>query len=91
MWEADKDGWNFTSSFCVKKHFGLPSIIDMQPGRKYSNTEFDAFHEISWDVRGHRSQIQLAYGMGLSVAISNTTGYVVLSQIGAEAIASHDK
>ena len=39
---------DFYFKFLCQKHFG--SIIDI-PGRKYSNTEFDAFREISWDFK----------------------------------------
>jgi hypothetical protein len=40
----------FYFQFLCQKHFD--SIIDM-PGRKYGNTEFDAFREISWDFKTH--------------------------------------
>ena len=38
----------FYFKFLCQKHFA--GIIDM-PGKKYSNTEFDAFREISWDFK----------------------------------------
>lgn len=38
----------FYFKFLCQKHFA--GIIDM-PGKKYGNTEFDAFREISWDFK----------------------------------------
>ena len=38
----------FYFKFLCQKHFA--GIIDM-PGKKYDNTEFDAFREISWDFK----------------------------------------
>ena len=38
----------FYFKFLCQKHFA--GIIDI-PGKKYSNTEFDAFREISWDFK----------------------------------------
>lgn len=38
----------FYFKFLCQKHFA--GIIDI-PGKKYGNTEFDAFHKISWDFR----------------------------------------
>ena len=40
----------FYFEFLCQKHFA--SIIDM-PGKRYGNTEFDAFYEISWDCKAH--------------------------------------
>ncbi len=40
----------FYFEFLCEKHFA--SIIGM-PGKKYGNTEFDAFHKISWDFKAH--------------------------------------
>ena len=40
----------FYFEFLCETHFD--GIIDM-PGRKYSNTTFDAFLEISWDFKAH--------------------------------------
>ena len=40
----------FYFKFLCQKHFA--GIIDM-PGKKYNNTEFDAFREISWDFKAH--------------------------------------
>lgn len=40
----------FYFEFLCQKHFA--NIIDM-PGKKYGNTEFDAFSEISWDFKAH--------------------------------------
>ena len=39
---------DFYFKFLCQKHFA--GIIDM-PGKKYGNTEFDAFREISWDFK----------------------------------------
>ena len=39
---------DFYFKFLYQKHFA--GIIDM-PGKKYGNTEFDAFREISWDFK----------------------------------------
>lgn len=36
--------------FLCQKHFR--SIIDI-PGKKYGNTDFDAFHKIPWDFKAH--------------------------------------
>ena len=55
--------------FLCQKHFDC--IIDMH-GKKYSNTEFDAFHEISWDFK---------------VQAANTTTYGIIAN-GVEAIAN---
>ncbi len=40
----------FYFEFLCEKHFG--DILDM-PGKKYGNTTFDAFCEISWDFKAH--------------------------------------
>ena len=40
----------FYFQFLCEKHFA--GIIDM-PGKKYGNTEFDGFGEISWDFKAH--------------------------------------
>lgn len=40
----------FYFEFLCEIHFDC--IIDM-PGKKYGNTEFDAFYEISWDFKAH--------------------------------------
>lgn len=56
MKEAGSRQWRqmewmgFYFEFLCQKHFD--SIIDM-PGKKYGNTEFDAFREISWDFKAH--------------------------------------
>lgn len=40
----------FYFEFLCETHFD--GIIDI-PGKKYGNTEFDAFREISWDFKSH--------------------------------------
>ena len=57
----------FYFEFLCQKHFD--GIIDM-PGKKYDNTEFDAFREISWDFKSHAA---------------NTTNHTVITN-DAEAI-----
>ena len=54
MKDANFEHWRqrewleFYFKFLCEKHFD--SVIDM-PGKKYSNTEFNAFREISWDFK----------------------------------------
>ena len=57
----------FYFEFLCERHFA--NIIDM-PGRKYGNTKFDAFCEISWDFKAHAA---------------NTTNHTVITN-DAEAI-----
>ena len=57
----------FYFEFLCEKHFG--GIIDM-PGKKYGNTTFDSFCEISWDFKAHAA---------------NTTNHTVITN-DAEAI-----
>lgn len=58
----------FYFKFLCQKHFA--DMIDM-PGKKYSNTEFDALREISWDFK---------------VQAANTASYNIIAN-DAEAIA----
>lgn len=56
MKEAGSKQWRqmewmgFYFEFLCENHFD--AIIDM-PGKKYGNTRFDAFREISWDFKTH--------------------------------------
>ncbi len=59
----------FYFEFLCETHFD--DIIDM-PGKKYRNTEFEAFREISWDFKAHAA---------------NTTNHTVITN-DAEAIAN---
>lgn len=59
----------FYFEFLCQKHFD--GIIDI-PGKKYGNTEFDAFQEISWDFKTHAA---------------NTTNHNVITN-DAEAVAN---
>ncbi len=47
----------FYFEFLCETHFD--QIIGM-PGKKYGNTEFDAFHEISWDFKTHAANAKHA-------------------------------
>ena len=75
MKDANFEHWRqrewleFYFKFLCQKHFD--SVIDM-PGKKYSNTEFNAFREISWDFK---------------VQAANTTTYGIIANR-AEAIAN---
>lgn len=48
--QTEWQGWYF--QYLCESLF--PGILDI-PGKKYGNTEFDAFSEISWDFKSHAS------------------------------------
>ncbi len=60
----------FYFEFLCEKYFD--SILEM-PGKRYGNTEFDAFREISWDFKAHAANSTSHHVIANdSEAISNT-------------------